>query len=94
MKIPGKKNQIKFLLLFLLLEGAGCSSHTGKSYNVEIISISKPAAGTYCTYNIKSTSQTDPCLPRDFLVDVCEKYKVGDVVVIQMASGSQWRECP
>jgi hypothetical protein len=94
MVIPGKTDRTTYVFCFLLLLGTGCSNPPGKSYSVEILSISKPVAGTYCTYNIKSTSQTDPCLPRDFLIDACEKYKVGEVVVIEMAKGSQWRECP
>jgi hypothetical protein len=92
MKLQGKTHPLKYLLLFLLWLGTGCSNPQGKSYKVSVTETTPIGVGTYCTYAI--ISPTNECLPRDFLVDVCEKYNVGDVVVIEMAKGSQWRECP
>lgn len=92
MLAPGKTYQSKYLLFLLLWLATGCSNPSGKSYKVAVVETTPIGVGTYFTYAI--ISPTNDCLPRDFFVDVCEKYKVGDVVVIEMANGSQWRTCP
>jgi hypothetical protein len=91
METPTKIDRIRTIIVFLLLLGTGCSSTPGKSYNVKIVSITKMAAGPYCTYAIESPTNT--CLPRDFFVETCDKHQVGDELVIEMASDSQWKSC-
>jgi hypothetical protein len=92
MIITRKTYWSKCLLFFLLWFATGCSNPPGKSYKVAVVETTPIGVGTYCTYAI--ISPTNDCLPRDFFIDVCEKYKVGDVVDMEMAKGSQWRECP
>ena len=70
---------------------ASCSEE-GQKYSVQIVSVTKMSSDPYCTYNF--ISATSACVPGDYLVAICDKYKVGDVISIEIAKGSQTKTCP
>ncbi|HRI79548.1 MAG TPA: hypothetical protein PLR06_08430 [Cyclobacteriaceae bacterium] len=77
-------------VLTLLFIFSGCSDE-GRKYNVKISAITKMASGPYCTYVI--VSPTNSCIPADYFLEVCDKYKVGDIINIEIARGSQTKTC-
>lgn len=66
-------------VLFLSV-GVGCSD-PDISYTVTITSIEKNDEAHYCVYMIESVG--DPKLPKDYFVDDCDKYQVGETVVLK-----------
>lgn len=86
-KFNGDKFLLYWLILLLLVLIAIVSiscSEPGQKYKIEITSINPPKLGgsPYCTYHFKTLVTLIP--PRPYFLDDCGKYKVGDVISIEM----------
>jgi len=71
---------IKYLCLLLFLACVMSCSDPDIHYTVTITKIEKNKEAYYCVYHI--TSVSEPKLPEDFFLDICDKYSVGDVVTL------------
>lgn len=74
---------IVVFLIILMLASTRCSE-PGQKYKIEITSITppKPGGSPYCIYHFKTLVTLIP--PRPQFLDDCGKYKVGDIISIEM----------
>jgi hypothetical protein len=73
---------MKTLIGIVFLAIVVSCSEPGHKYLVKITKTDAIAGSIYCSYDIESLENV--VLPKDHIVDICNKYQVGDQVSIEI----------
>jgi hypothetical protein len=76
-----QKTTRSLLLLTVIVSMMGCSD-PDIHYTVTIREIQKNKDAYYCVYVISQETDSEPKFPTESFVDTCDKYQVGETVVL------------